>query len=165
VTDGVFDAADVTVGSVTGDDIAAFVIYLDSGTEATSTLRLLRHGQLQRRHSAHSQRERCAGDLGRCRDLDAVVTGGRLDLTAAEGSCRRRSRDDRRPGPGLGCRRIRPLDRRPALRCRVRAAHPRRVDDTRPLGLGLRAALSAPAERPRRVRLAGSNHDGGGQNG
>lgn len=38
VTDGVFDASDVTLTSVTGDPSEALVIYKDTGTESTSTL-------------------------------------------------------------------------------------------------------------------------------
>ncbi|TXH58748.1 MAG: hypothetical protein E6Q97_01370 [Desulfurellales bacterium] len=38
VTDGVFDAADITFTSVTGDQCEAIIIYEDSGSEATSDL-------------------------------------------------------------------------------------------------------------------------------
>jgi len=38
VTDGVADADDVTVTSVSGDQFESIVIYRDSGAEATSTL-------------------------------------------------------------------------------------------------------------------------------
>jgi len=38
VTDGVFDAADVTFSSVTGDVSEALIIYKDTGTESTSKL-------------------------------------------------------------------------------------------------------------------------------
>lgn len=38
VTDGVFDAADITFTSVTGDQCEALIIYEDSGSEATSDL-------------------------------------------------------------------------------------------------------------------------------
>lgn len=38
VTDGVFDAADVTFTSVTGNSIEALVIYKDTGTASTSSL-------------------------------------------------------------------------------------------------------------------------------
>ena len=37
-TDGVFDAADVTFSSVTGNSVEAFVIYKDTGTASTSPL-------------------------------------------------------------------------------------------------------------------------------
>jgi hypothetical protein len=37
-TDGVFDAADVTFTSVTGDQFEAVIIYRDSGVEGTSEL-------------------------------------------------------------------------------------------------------------------------------
>ena len=39
-TDGYLDAADVTVTSVTGDPFESFTIYLQTGTESTSTLLL-----------------------------------------------------------------------------------------------------------------------------
>lgn len=38
VTDGVFDAADITITSVSGDQFEALVIYQDTGVEATSRL-------------------------------------------------------------------------------------------------------------------------------
>ena len=38
VTDGIFDAGDVTFTSVTGDPSEALLIYKDTGTEATSPL-------------------------------------------------------------------------------------------------------------------------------
>lgn len=38
VTDGVFDAADVTFTSVSGDSVEALVIYKDTGTASTSSL-------------------------------------------------------------------------------------------------------------------------------
>lgn len=38
VTDGVADAADVTLSSVTGDESEALVIYKDTGVESTSNL-------------------------------------------------------------------------------------------------------------------------------
>jgi len=38
VTDGVFDGADITFTSVTGDSVEALVIYQDSGTPSTSYL-------------------------------------------------------------------------------------------------------------------------------
>ena len=38
VTDGVFDAADVTFSSVTGDVSEALIVYKDTGTESTSKL-------------------------------------------------------------------------------------------------------------------------------
>lgn len=38
VTNGVFDAADLTLTAVTGDPSEAIVIYKDTGTESTSTL-------------------------------------------------------------------------------------------------------------------------------
>lgn len=38
VTDGVFDAADVTFSSVTGDATEAVIIYKEGGTEGTSPL-------------------------------------------------------------------------------------------------------------------------------
>jgi len=38
VTGGVFDAADITWSSVSGDQSEAIVIYIDTGTEATSRL-------------------------------------------------------------------------------------------------------------------------------
>lgn len=38
VTDGVFDAADVTFSSVTGNSVEALVIYKDTGTTTTSSL-------------------------------------------------------------------------------------------------------------------------------
>lgn len=38
ITDGIFDADDVTFSSVTGDEAEALVIYKDTGTESTSTL-------------------------------------------------------------------------------------------------------------------------------
>lgn len=38
VTDGVFDAADVTFTSVTGNSVEALVIYKDTGTAGTSSL-------------------------------------------------------------------------------------------------------------------------------
>lgn len=38
ITDGVADAADVTLSSVTGDQSEALVIYKDSGVESTSKL-------------------------------------------------------------------------------------------------------------------------------
>lgn len=37
-TNGVFDAADVTYSSVTGDSVEALVIYIDTGTASTSRL-------------------------------------------------------------------------------------------------------------------------------
>lgn len=37
-TDGVFDAADVTFTSVTGNSVEALIIYIDTGTAATSPL-------------------------------------------------------------------------------------------------------------------------------
>lgn len=38
VIDGVFDAADVSVPAVTGDSVEAYVLYKDTGNEATSRL-------------------------------------------------------------------------------------------------------------------------------
>lgn len=38
VTDGVFDAADVTFTSVTGNSVEALLIYIDTGTAGTSRL-------------------------------------------------------------------------------------------------------------------------------
>lgn len=38
VTGGVFDAADITFSSVTGDQSEALIIYIDTGVEATSRL-------------------------------------------------------------------------------------------------------------------------------
>lgn len=38
VTNGLFDADDVTMASVTGDQFEALIIYIDTGTEATSRL-------------------------------------------------------------------------------------------------------------------------------
>lgn len=38
VTDGTFDAADVTFSSVTGSSVEALVIYKDTGTASTSSL-------------------------------------------------------------------------------------------------------------------------------
>lgn len=38
VTDGVFDAADVTFTAVTGNSVEALVIYIDTGTAGTSRL-------------------------------------------------------------------------------------------------------------------------------
>ncbi len=38
LTGSVFDAADVTFTALTGPEVGAFVIYRDSGSEATSTL-------------------------------------------------------------------------------------------------------------------------------
>lgn len=38
VTGGVFDAADVTFSSVTGDESEALIIYIHTGTDATSRL-------------------------------------------------------------------------------------------------------------------------------
>jgi hypothetical protein len=38
VTDGVFDGADVTYTAVTGNSVEALVIYVDTGTAATSPL-------------------------------------------------------------------------------------------------------------------------------
>lgn len=38
VTDGIFDAGDVTLTGVTGDEFEAYVVYQDSGTESTSRL-------------------------------------------------------------------------------------------------------------------------------
>lgn len=38
ITDGVFDADDVTFSSVVGDEAEALVIYKDTGVESTSTL-------------------------------------------------------------------------------------------------------------------------------
>lgn len=38
VTGGTFDAADVTFTAVTGNPIAAYVVYKDTGTESTSVL-------------------------------------------------------------------------------------------------------------------------------
>lgn len=38
VTDGVFDAADVTFTSVTGSSVEALIIYKDTGTNSTSPL-------------------------------------------------------------------------------------------------------------------------------
>lgn len=38
VTNGVFDAADVTFSSVTGNTVEALVIYIDTGTAGTSRL-------------------------------------------------------------------------------------------------------------------------------
>lgn len=37
-TGGVFDAADVTFSSLTGDDVVAYVVYKDTGSSATSRL-------------------------------------------------------------------------------------------------------------------------------
>lgn len=37
-TDGLFDAADVTLSSVTGDPCEALIIFIDTGVEATSRL-------------------------------------------------------------------------------------------------------------------------------
>ena len=38
ITDGVFDADDITFSSVVGDEAEALVIYKDTGVESTSTL-------------------------------------------------------------------------------------------------------------------------------
>lgn len=38
VTNGVFDADDVTLSSVTGDQAEALIFYIDTGTESTSRL-------------------------------------------------------------------------------------------------------------------------------
>lgn len=38
VTDGVFDAADFSFSSVTGDQSEALIVYIDTGVEATSRL-------------------------------------------------------------------------------------------------------------------------------
>jgi hypothetical protein len=38
ITDGVFDAADVTINSVAGDASEIVIVYYDSGSEATSRL-------------------------------------------------------------------------------------------------------------------------------
>lgn len=38
VTSGVFDAADVTINTVTGDTVEAVILYKDTGTSATSPL-------------------------------------------------------------------------------------------------------------------------------
>jgi len=38
ITNGTFDAADVTFTSVSGDVSEALIVYVDSGTESTSTL-------------------------------------------------------------------------------------------------------------------------------
>ena len=37
-TDGTFDAADITFSSVTGDESEAVILYVDSGSDATSRL-------------------------------------------------------------------------------------------------------------------------------
>lgn len=38
ITNGVFDAADVVLSAVTGDQSEALIIYIDTGTESTSRL-------------------------------------------------------------------------------------------------------------------------------
>lgn len=37
-TNGTFDAANITISNVTGDTVEAAIVYLDTGTEATSRL-------------------------------------------------------------------------------------------------------------------------------
>lgn len=38
VTNGVFDAADISIASVTGDTVEAMILYVDTGSAATSAL-------------------------------------------------------------------------------------------------------------------------------